>query len=88
MDKGGYAPHEPFRSHQDWEGSLSLWLLKPALNHALQMRLTHLPQALIPVPERLPLPKGGRPRQRLRPALSALTPSSKSGAKTSHHSLT
>ena len=32
-------------------------LLKPALNHGLQMRITYLPQALILVPERLPNPK-------------------------------
>jgi hypothetical protein len=29
MDKGGYTPHEPFRSHQDWEGSLSSLVVEP-----------------------------------------------------------
>jgi hypothetical protein len=62
-------------------------LLKPALNHGLHWRLTHLPQALIPVPERLPTPRR-TPTPSASPSPQCLTPSSKSGAKTSHHSLT
>jgi hypothetical protein len=56
MDKGGYTPHEPFRS--PGLGGLPLFmLLKPALNHGLQMRLTHRLQAFNLVPERLPYPR-------------------------------
>src|SRR5216684_200934 len=51
MDKGGYTPHEPFRSHQDWEGSLSLLLLNPSLHDDLHGCLAHLPRALISVPD-------------------------------------
>ncbi len=50
MDKGGYTPHEPFRSHEDWEGSLS-YVVEPQLNDGLHARLAHLPWALIPVPD-------------------------------------
>src|SRR3981081_2737638 len=51
MDKGGYTPHEPFRSHQDWEGSLSSVVEPAPLHEGLQARLAHLPRALIPVPD-------------------------------------
>lgn len=49
MDKGGYTPHEPFRSHQDWEGSLSL-IVGAGLHGGRHVRFRHLARGLILVP--------------------------------------
>jgi len=48
--QGGSAPYELSRSHQDWEGSLSL-VVDPVLNDELRLPLPHLPGALISVPD-------------------------------------
>ena len=47
MDKGGYTPHEPFRSHQDWEGSLS-YVVEPQLMMASTRALLTYPGLSFP----------------------------------------
>src|SRR5206468_2129051 len=65
----------------------SLYVVELALNHRLRLAFPTCPQALIPVPEWVPIAMTtlGIPSSACHH--QPLTPSSKSGAKTSHPSL-